>query len=160
MAGEIFAGLGAFKTMFDMAKGLKDINDAAIRNTAVIALQDQILTAQAAQAALIQRVGDLEGQLTQFEQWGREKERYRLAELPPGVFVYTIKEEARGAEPTHSICAKCYEDRRKSVLNWGESSNGLTKLHCPSCGWQGKTGHYQRPTIHRGSRNPKSWLGS
>jgi hypothetical protein len=60
MVAEVYATLGAFKAMFDMAKGLKDINDAAIRNGAVIALQEQILTAQAAQSTLIDRVNDLE----------------------------------------------------------------------------------------------------
>jgi hypothetical protein len=53
MVAEVLAGLGAFKTMFDMAKALKDINDAAIRNGAVIELQEQILGAQVAQAALL-----------------------------------------------------------------------------------------------------------
>ncbi len=47
MVSEIFAGLGAFKTMFDIAKGLKDINDAAARNAAVVELQEKILAAQA-----------------------------------------------------------------------------------------------------------------
>jgi len=52
MVGEVFAGLSAFKAMYDAAKALKDINDAAIRNSAVIELQEKILSAQAAQAAL------------------------------------------------------------------------------------------------------------
>ena len=56
MVAEIYAGLSAFKAMFDMAKGLKDINDAAIRNGAVIELQEQILSAQQQQSELIERV--------------------------------------------------------------------------------------------------------
>src|SRR5215831_2322334 len=58
MVGELIAGLGAFKTMFDIAKGLKDINDAATRNAAVIELQEKILIAQAQQAALVEHVGE------------------------------------------------------------------------------------------------------
>jgi len=42
MVGEVFAGLGAIKTAFDIAKGLKDIDDAARRNAAVIELQQKI----------------------------------------------------------------------------------------------------------------------
>jgi hypothetical protein len=56
----IYGGISAFKAAFDIAKGLKDINDAAQRNAAVIELQEKILSAQAAQAALIERVHDLE----------------------------------------------------------------------------------------------------
>jgi hypothetical protein len=48
MAGEIFAGLSAIKTAFDIAKGLKDIDDATRRNAAVIELQEKILAAQEA----------------------------------------------------------------------------------------------------------------
>ena len=46
MASELIAGLGLFKTMLDMAKGLKDISDAAVRNAAVIDLQEKILAAR------------------------------------------------------------------------------------------------------------------
>ena len=35
MAVELIAGLGLFKSMFDAAKGLKDINDAAVRNAEI-----------------------------------------------------------------------------------------------------------------------------
>jgi hypothetical protein len=39
MVAEVYAGIGAFKAMFDMAKGLKDIHDTTIRNGAIIDLQ-------------------------------------------------------------------------------------------------------------------------
>jgi hypothetical protein len=55
MVAEVYASISAFKAMFDMARGLKDINDAAIRNTAVIELQERILSAQAEQSSLIER---------------------------------------------------------------------------------------------------------
>ncbi len=51
MVAEVFAGLGAIKTAFDLAKGLKDIDDATRRNAAVIKLQEKILDAQQAQSA-------------------------------------------------------------------------------------------------------------
>jgi len=50
VVGEVFAGLGALKTAFDIAKGLKDIDDAARRNAAVIELQEKILAAREAQS--------------------------------------------------------------------------------------------------------------
>src|SRR5262249_3392802 len=56
MVGEVFAGLGAIKTAFDIAKGLKDIDDAARRNAAVIELQEKILAAQQEQMALVERI--------------------------------------------------------------------------------------------------------
>jgi hypothetical protein len=39
MASEFLAGLGIFKTIYESANALKEINDASVRNTAVIELQ-------------------------------------------------------------------------------------------------------------------------
>ena len=60
MVAEVYAGIGAIKAAFDLTKGLKDIHDAAIRNAAVIELQEKILAAQAAQLTLIDRVRELD----------------------------------------------------------------------------------------------------
>lgn len=87
MASEFIAGLGLFKTMFDMAKGLKDINDAAIRNGAIVELLEKITSAQMQQSALLERIGELEKEIARFEAWEAEKQRYELKSLPPGVFV-------------------------------------------------------------------------
>ena len=46
MVAEVMTGLGAFKAALDVAKGLKDISDATVRNSAVIELQELILSAQ------------------------------------------------------------------------------------------------------------------
>jgi uncharacterized protein YlxW (UPF0749 family) len=72
MVAEVFAGLSAFKAMFDLAKGLKDISDATIRNGAIIELQEQILSAQEAQFELIEQVRDLENQVTDLKAWNAE----------------------------------------------------------------------------------------
>ena len=67
MVAEIYAGLGAAKAAFDIAKGLKDIHDATLRNAAVIDLQEKILATQQSQAELIDRISELERQVVDFE---------------------------------------------------------------------------------------------
>lgn len=134
MASELIAGLGVFKTLFDMTKGLKDINDAAIRSAAIIELQEKILTAREQQTALLERISTLEKKVASFETWDREKQRYELKALEPGAFAYLLKPtEARG-EPAHALCATCYQHRVKSLLQ----SNGELQLYkhhwdCPVC---------------------------
>ena len=59
MVAEVFAGVSALKTAFDIAKGLKDIDDAARRNAAVIELQEKILSAQHAESELTETVSEL-----------------------------------------------------------------------------------------------------
>jgi hypothetical protein len=87
MVAEVYAGLSAFKTMFDMAKALKDINDGAIRNGAVIELQEQILAAQQAQATALERISELEKEVARFEAWEAEKEKYTRARPSAGTLL-------------------------------------------------------------------------
>jgi hypothetical protein len=138
MVAEVLGGISAFKAMFDMAKSLKDINDATVRDRAVIELQKEILGAQVAQAALVERVSYLEKEMTRFETWDAEKQRYELKQVAPGAFAYSVKPGARGAEPAHWICAACYQNRKKFVLQEMPmrvpQAGGLVSLWaCPAC---------------------------
>jgi hypothetical protein len=138
MVGEAFAGLSAIKTAFDIAKGLKDIDDAARRNAAVIELQKKILAAREAQSTLLDRVGELEKEVARFETWDAEKERYELKAFGRGV-AYALKPEAQGTDPPHHICATCYDRRKKSFLqpvpdNSARRALGMgTVYRCSEC---------------------------
>ncbi len=152
------------KTAGDTAQKLIGLRDTAKFGDAIIELQAQIMSAQqgalAAQqreAAMTEEIRNLKSHVTELEAWDREKERYELAELPPGVFVYTVKEEARGGEPPHKLCANCFQQKRKSFLNSGEPTNGITRLHCPSCGFEDQIGHFRAPHVER---HGGSWMSS
>ncbi|MGB7101120.1 MAG: hypothetical protein WBD95_20435, partial [Xanthobacteraceae bacterium] len=138
MVGEVFAGLGALKTAFDIAKGLKDIDDAARRNAAVIELQEKILAAREEQSALLDRVGELEEKVASFETWEAEKQRYDLKQLvrDAPTFAYALKGDAQPPETFHCICATCYQNRVKSILQFSRNAFvGSTEriLACPVC---------------------------
>jgi hypothetical protein len=135
MVGEALAGLSALKTAFDLAKGLKDISDVAIRNAAIIELQEKILSAQRMQSALAEKVNDLEKEVAGLKAWGADKERYQLAEVASGVLAYAIKEAVRGAEPEHHLCPDCYQKGQKSVLQKEYHEIGRASLLvCHQCG--------------------------
>lgn len=141
MVAEVYAGLSAIKTAFDMAKGLKDIHDAALRNTAVIELQEKILTAQQAQASLIERISDLEKEVAAFETWSAEKQRYELKDVGLGTLAYVVKETMRGTEPPHQICASCYQRNKKSILQPRDIGHDqLLICPAPECKAQIKVG--------------------
>jgi len=138
VVAEVFAGMGAIKTAFDIAKGLKDIDDATRRNAAVIELQEKILSAQSAQMELVQTIGELKKRVADLEAWDTEKKRYELKAVAPGSFAYVLKPEAQGSEPPHQICAACYANHKPSILQIMPRSHvsmqlGFTKYHCPEC---------------------------
>jgi transposase len=133
MVAEVFAGASAFKAMFDLAKGLKDLNDAATRNAVAIELQEKILSAQVEQAMLIERIGHLEKKVAGFEKWEAEKQRYELKDLGWGSFAYMLKSDARGPEPPHWICAHCYEHGHKEIFQHVMKPESGRRWTCPAC---------------------------
>jgi hypothetical protein len=139
MAAELLTGLGVFKSLYDSAKALRDINDGAIRNAAVIELQEKILTAQEAQAACLERIRDLEKEVANFEAWDAEKQRYQMQTNAAGSVFFSLKDDAQPPEPTHKICGTCYKNRKKSFLqsipmNSARRTLGFPPmLMCPEC---------------------------
>jgi hypothetical protein len=147
MASEFIAGLGAFKAMMDIAKALKDMDTAAARNAAVIELQEKIFAAHSAQAALLERVSELEKEVARFEAWETEKQRYELQKLSPGILIYRLKSGAERGEPSHEICANCYHKGLKSPLHKTGEGNGLTEWKCYACGFHEHSGHFHHPRL-------------
>jgi hypothetical protein len=157
---ETISGLHAVKTAFDIAKGLKDIDDATRRNAAVIELQEKILTAQTAQSALVEKVGDLEKEVAGLKAWDADKQRYELKQLTMGFFAYIPKEGMERGEPIHALCANCYQRGVKSLLQ----SNGEPQIFkhawvCHACKTSNKNGYYnlkELVTLVRAGAEPPS----
>jgi hypothetical protein len=133
MVGEVFAGMTAVKTAFDIARGLKDIDDATRRNAAVIELQQKILDAQSEQAELVDLVRKLKARVAQLEAWDADKERYTLTDLGRGHFAYALKDSMANGEPPHYLCAQCYNGKIKSILQTEDRQPGRWPCaHMPS----------------------------
>ena len=136
MAAELIAGLGALKTAFDMAKGLKDINDATIRNGAVIELEEKILAAREAQSTLLDRVSELENEVTRLKDWEADKKRYQLADIGKGVVALALKPTMSNGEPMHYICADCAAKGKKSHLQPHINGPYYDQFKCNGCGFE------------------------
>lgn len=135
MVGEVFAGLSALKTAFDMAKGLENIHETVARDRAIIELQKEILAAQAAQASLIEDISALKSRVAELEAWDADKQRYKLAQIGHGMTAYTLKEGMEGGEPSHYLCAACYNEGHKSIMQTETRSPGRCEvLVCHRCG--------------------------
>lgn len=149
MVGELFAGLGAFKTMFDMTKAVQNAHDVATRDRAVIELQKEILTAQMQQATLVERIRELETQVAGFEKWDAEKDRYALTDFGGHSFAYSVKPEAANGEPPHRICPNCYEKRQKAILQFRfNAASGRERWICNGCKTEFEFGHPAPPRNH------------
>ena len=133
MPVDLMVGASAFKAIYDSAKALKDINDATVRNAAVIELQEKILTAQEAQSALVDRIRELEEEMRGFKTWEAEKQRYELKDLGWGTLAYMLKPAMRGAEPPHWVCANCFAKGQASIIQYINTPGRGFQYSCPAC---------------------------
>jgi ribosomal protein L32 len=152
MVVEVMSGLSAFSTMFGIAKSMKDMNDAVIRNKAVYDLTEQILAAQEKYATVVEQVRDLEKQITAFEDWENEKKRYQMKDFGGGTIAFALKPETANGEPAHSLCCKCYYNRKKGILQpRGQNAYQQQMVKCSECGTDFDLGHRVDP--HAGRLN-------
>lgn len=160
--GSIAAVAASLRVAGDITKAAIDLRDAQMLQGKIIELNKVILDAQSnamgaqlEQFTLIERVRALEADVAKLEAWEREKQRYQLESLPPGILMYTLKPGMENGDPPHKICANCYNQGVKSFLNNEGSSNGLTTWKCHRCGFHVDTGHFVEPS---GGREPSSWM--
>jgi hypothetical protein len=102
----------------------------------VLAAQRGALTAQANEAMLLERIRELEKEISRFETWEREKARYERRNVGYGAFAYVLKKSERGTEAPHWACTNCYEHGKIVTLQYGRpkrQEKGLDRWFCPSC---------------------------
>src|SRR5258708_31971744 len=111
VAGDIAVSLVNLKTMAEVQAKAIELNQK------IITAQHDIFAANAAQSAFIQRISELEKEITQMEAWETEKQRYKLASLEMGAVVQALKKDMSHGEPPHYLCANCFKQGKQSVLN-------------------------------------------
>ncbi len=133
--------VGILKGASDLARSLVGLHDAVALRGKAVELQAQILSAQSSaiaaqsdQITLLQRVHELEKQIANLEAWDTEKQRYELKEISTGTFAYVVKPVSQGSEPSHWICANCYQHGKKSILQHVGGGLGYNSFTCIECG--------------------------
>jgi hypothetical protein len=140
----IAAALSSIKAAKDIAQSMIGLRDTAAFQAKLIEFQSKIIdannaafAAQEERTELIEKVRQLEKQVADLTAWETEKQRYELIEVSEGAFTYVLKTERRGGEPIHWLCASCYQNNKKSILQLAERNVGHGgQMHlwkCPSC---------------------------
>jgi hypothetical protein len=131
---ETLTGLSAFKSMFDLAKSIKGMDDTIKRNEAVSELWEQIFSAQTRYAAAVEQIKELEAKLASFEKWEAEKARYYLRDDGGGTYAYELKGAPPSGEPPHRICPACYQKGEKGLLqSRGQNAWHQEMVQCTAC---------------------------
>jgi hypothetical protein len=141
MYAEIATALSSVKTISDLTSLIlkSKVTDAVRDNSielqsAVIALQTAITGIQAQNYELLNENNQLKQQLADLKKWETEAQKYTLEEIAPGVLAYVFKSGPESITPIHWLCANCYQNKEKSILQRGRKSGVLgTPVSCPRC---------------------------
>ncbi len=99
----------------------------------LIGIHQTALSLQDQHAALVSENAELQKRLAESDKWDEVKSGYRLLEVQNGKFVYSLKSPQVSPEPIHWLCANCFEDRKKSILQ-AVIKNDFDALYaCPRC---------------------------
>ena len=155
MITEIGAAMSGLQATKDIVKGMTIIRDAAALNTVKVHLQSSILDAQEQlfaalekQAAMSARVVELEQEVMRLKDWSAERETYQLAQVYTGAYVYMRKAGMEAGQPPHWLCAPCYDNRKKSILQRLDAAGArppTREWQCPSCKATISVGYRTKP---------------
>jgi transposase-like protein len=149
---DISAISGALSSLIaakDIAQAMVGLHDAASFQGKLIEFQSKIIEAQSGAMAandertsLLETIRQLKKEMADLKAWEANKQRYELKKLGTGTFVYSLKPEAQGTEPAHWLCAKCFEDGKKSILQTAavpaisSGTAGGQLYSCHSCNYK------------------------
>lgn len=151
---EIATGYSALKSAYELAKGLKDINDRVALNAAVIDLQEKILSAQEAAAAAKDKLRELRETIEALENWGTMAARYQMKDFGGSTFAYELIAEKANGEPIHRACPRCFENRKRSILQFDyKDASQRDHYKCHACDSKFEFGNSVRytPQVNRSS---------
>lgn len=137
---EITAIITSLKNVTDIVKELINLkSDSTIKEKStellniIVTLQEYVLSLQTKHSELLQSKNDLEKKLIDIESWEKEKAKYELAEISPHVFVFSTKKNDDSSQKPHWLCANCYNDNKKSILQFTRSDGSGSHYTCHKC---------------------------
>jgi len=137
---DITTALTGIKTLAEFvtlaAKSKKDLDvaqKAAELNAVILGLQAAMFSVNAQNQDLVRRNQELEQAIIEINNWKAIAEHYVLTEVALGVFLYANRKNDGATEPPHWLCTKCYEDKKKSIIQRDSSIRDGTYYVCPNC---------------------------
>ena len=148
MYAEIKAAVDSFKVILNIASASKDFRNFNELSAAVSEVNGKlsialtaVLAGQEKQAALSERVRQLEAELMQCKNFEAESENYVLQEVGMGTFARVYKPVVQTKQPRHWACAHCFDNHHRSILQYWKQYS----YKCPHCGATieaSKNGHF------------------
>lgn len=159
------------RAAYDIAKGISSLKSDVERNESVAKVLEILLSVQSDALEMkekhhlfLEEISDLKKQIMEFEKWSETEKQYELKELASGVLAYALKQTDESSNPFHLLCAKCYNDRKKSILQRVSKTMAGVKYICHTCKSEILDHSQETPPSSsypgRGGGGSNSWMGA
>lgn len=107
---EITRGFYNLKTEYEIKTATSDLLDS------IIDVQNNLLLIQSSYQSALDDKKEIEDELSRLKNWEKEKDKYFLKQISPGVFVYIIKDNVE-PDKQYWLCTNCFDTKnQKSIL--------------------------------------------
>jgi hypothetical protein len=159
--GTISAAVSSLKVATDLTKGILSISKQVAVQEKVIELQgvilsinSELLSIQNEYSQALSKMNSLEQKIKEYDDWKIIQEKYELKKVGIDIFVYSLKEDTN-KEPSHWLCAKCFNEKKVSILQRRFPDLGI--FDCHTC--KNQIDIRSMPPKKRNDDNgPKSWM--
>ncbi len=138
--GEITAFIGSIRAASLVVKGIISLDkDVEVKQEAskllgiILDLQQKALEIQPVYQSLLEENIRLKKELAEQSNWAKTASCYQLTEVSSGVFVYVLQKAKEGLEPEHWACPRCFENKKKSILQLAKERGDPAKYICLEC---------------------------
>jgi len=137
---EITTALSSLSAATKILKSILAMNKDVAVNQKIIELQNVILTLQSHINSMhieynnLSKIKDeIKKELVKHKDWNKTKSQYKLKKVAPGVFVYSPQENKKPTELDHWLCANCFNDQKKSILQLSKYEERGKYYFCQKC---------------------------
>jgi hypothetical protein len=140
-AAEITAGITCIRAAIDLAQAMIGKRDAKLVATKIAEMNgllgealSKFVEAQKTQLAQLDEIATLKAEIKKLQSREAEEQRYELKNVGRGVSAYMLKPDVRGTESPHWLCPTCFENGKKSHLQFSiQMSGGGSVYRCAGC---------------------------
>ncbi len=137
---EISAAIASVRAGVDIVKGLRSAAEFVKRAPELDKLYESIFSAREALLAQQERIAAVLAErdeakklVAQLQEELKDKSKYSLLEVSPGIYVFAFNPPEGSTEPRHWLCCDCKNKNQKSVLAYYGSQKNAVIYSCGTC---------------------------
>lgn len=149
---DVISAIEATRAAVDLVRAAIGVKSSAETSAAVTAVYAQLLTSQVLASELLEKTTRLEKaldeaikrhaaqeeEIARIHEFEADVKQYKAQQVAPGAFAYVAAQAGDPAGGEHEaaqwLCAHCFENKQKSILQYAGHEAGDQLFKCGRCG--------------------------